>query len=144
MSSHYMNAAEINLDFENQHPLPLRVGQSMVNTLHLVNNEFNEIMAETVYGKKPLVWELFCGPQSQLTTSCLENGLETMRINLASGFDLYKDETWDKLYMDYMIVTDLKSSGSALAAPTSATGLTSTTVIALKFCRSIFEKNDAC
>ena len=116
----------------------------MVNTLHLVNNEFNEIMAETVYGKKPLVWELFCGSQSQLTTSCLENGLETMRINLASGFDLYKDETWDKLYMDYMIVTDLKSSGSALAAPTSATGLTSTTVIALKFCRSIFEKNDAC
>ena len=72
--------------------------KSMVNTLHLVNNEFNEIMAETVYGKKPLVWELFCGPQSQLTTSCLENGLETMRINLASGFDLYKDETWDKLY----------------------------------------------
>ena len=96
-----MTENELALDSENMHPLPLRVGQSMVNTLHTVNNEFNDVMASMVYGDKSLVWELFCGPVSQLTQECLNNGLATMRINLAGGYDLYKDATWDALYQLY-------------------------------------------
>ena len=88
-------------DSKNVHPLPLRVGQAMVNTMHYIHDEFNDVLAETVYGDKPVVWEVFCSPDSELSHQCSLNGMEAVRINLANGFDLYKDESWNQLYKLY-------------------------------------------
>ena len=57
----------------NVHPLPLRVGQAMVNTMHYIHDEFNDVLAETVYGDKPVVWEVFCSPDSELSHQCSLN-----------------------------------------------------------------------
>ena len=97
--------SELNMDYvedsKNVHPLPLRVGQAMVNTMHYIHDEFNDVLAETVYGDKPVVWEVFCSPDSELSHQCSLNGMEAVRINLANGFDLYKDESWNQLYKLY-------------------------------------------
>ena len=43
------------------------------------------------------VWEIACAPHSQLSESTEAQGLKPRRINLHSGYDLYKPETWVKL-----------------------------------------------
>ena len=90
-------------DTENMHPLPLRVGQAMVNTMHHIHDEFNDLLAETVYGNKPVIWEVFCSPNSELSKQCSQNGMCAVRINLANGFDLYKDDSWNRLYGLYEV-----------------------------------------
>ncbi|CAJ1348895.1 unnamed protein product, partial [Effrenium voratum] len=53
----------------------------------------DEDLASVVYGKNPVVWEMFCSPESQLTEQVNREGLQGHRINLANGFDLYKEKT---------------------------------------------------
>lgn len=84
-------------DEVNTHKLPLRVGEAMMETIHVINEGINSKVAETVYDKKPIVWEMFCSPQSELTKQCEHYGMEGMRINLANGYDLYKASTYDHL-----------------------------------------------
>ena len=83
--------------------LPLRIGKAMMNMVHHLQENLNSNLANVVYEKEPVVWELFCSPHSTLTESCLQNGMTGVRINLANGFDLYKEDTWNGLYKLYEV-----------------------------------------
>ena len=43
------------------------------------------------------VWEIACSPHSWLSQACDQQGLNPRRINLSSGYDLYRRETWEHL-----------------------------------------------
>ena len=43
------------------------------------------------------VWEIACAPHSWLSQACDEQGLQPRRINLQTGYDIYKPETWSQL-----------------------------------------------
>ena len=69
-----------------------------MNLIHMLNEDFKKNLAELVYdGKKPYVWEMFCSPNSTITQCCEREGLNGVRIGLSTGFDLYKDQTYEDL-----------------------------------------------
>ena len=83
---------------EEQQCLPLRIGKAAMNLIHMLNEDFKKNLAELVYdGKKPYVWEMFCSPNSTITQCCEREGLNGVRIGLSTGFDLYKDQTYEDL-----------------------------------------------
>ena len=43
------------------------------------------------------VWEVACAPHSWLSEACIAQHLQPRRINLNSGFDLYRPQTWEQL-----------------------------------------------
>ena len=43
------------------------------------------------------VWEVACSPHSWLSGACASQGLKPRRINLHSGFDLYRPEAWEAM-----------------------------------------------
>ena len=43
------------------------------------------------------VWEVACSPHSWLSQACEAQGLRPRRINLQTGFDLYRPECWEEL-----------------------------------------------
>ena len=44
------------------------------------------------------LWEVACAPHSWLSQAAEQQGLRPRRINLESGFDLYRPETWKQLH----------------------------------------------
>ena len=82
-------------------PLPLRLGNHMLNLMNHIQSDLHSKMSEMVYDSKPLIWEMFCSPNSNLTAACHNQGLEAIRINLANHFDLYRDDTWSQVYTLY-------------------------------------------
>lgn len=88
---------QCSVDEDYKKKLPLRVGHHMMNLLLMLNNQLNQDLASVVYGKSPVVWEMFCSPESQLTEQVNREGLQGHRINLANGFDLYKEKTYTDL-----------------------------------------------
>ena len=86
---------------ERQRPdveLPLYVGQKMMDLIYSLNDQMALSISELIYNKKPLVWEMFCSPQSGLAQACEAEGGPTQRINLEQGFDLYKPEAYPVLF----------------------------------------------
>ncbi|CAK9088097.1 Uncharacterized protein SCF082_LOCUS41611, partial [Durusdinium trenchii] len=72
--------------------------EAAMNLIHMLNEDFKKNLAELVYdGKKPYVWEMFCSPNSTITQCCEREGLNGVRIGLSTGFDLYKDQTYEDL-----------------------------------------------
>ena len=78
--------------------LPLYAGQKMMDLVHFLNDKLVANISELIYDKKPLVWEMFCSPQSGLAQACEAEGIPTQRINLEQGFDLYKPATYPVLF----------------------------------------------
>ena len=76
------------------HPLPLRVGPAMMETIHCIHEDLNADLATVVYDSKPVTWELFCSPESELSSQCDRYGFKAVRINLSNGYDLYRPETY--------------------------------------------------
>ena len=60
-------------------------------------DQLHSEIAQVVYQKPPMLWEMFCSPDSELTNQALKAGLCAYRINLAGGFDLYRKNTYDGL-----------------------------------------------
>ncbi|CAK9112453.1 unnamed protein product [Durusdinium trenchii] len=44
------------------------------------------------------VWEVFCAPDSWLSSACHSEGLTASRINLHQNFDMYRADTYDELW----------------------------------------------
>ncbi|CAK9007573.1 unnamed protein product [Durusdinium trenchii] len=44
------------------------------------------------------VWEIFCAPDSWLSSACHSEGLTASRINLHQNFDMYRADTYDELW----------------------------------------------
>ena len=77
------------------------------------------------YQKPPMLWEVFCSPDSELTNHTLQAGLCAYRINLAGGFDLYCKDTSDGLRQLRRRHKPLaRSFGSALLALFTVIGRT--------------------
>ena len=70
----------------------------MMDLVHFLNDKLVANISELIYDKKPLVWEMFCSPQSGLAQACEAEGIPTQRINLEQGFDLYKPATYPVLF----------------------------------------------
>ena len=62
----------------------------MIATAH---SDFRDL----IRGEQVDVWEMFCAPQSWLTSACQEQGLCCQRINLENNFDVYRKETYSAL-----------------------------------------------
>ena len=56
-------------DEENRKKLPLLVGQKMMDMIHDFNSDLQNHMADTIYDGKPLVWEMFCQKDSELSNA---------------------------------------------------------------------------
>ena len=82
---------------EKKGKMPLRVGRGLLNLALKLNDKVQDAMSNLIYHKEPVVWELFCSPESTLSQEVLKSGIRAVRINLASGFDLYKPETYEQL-----------------------------------------------
>ena len=39
--------------------MPLQVGQSVMDTIHKIDMELTNNLSELVYGKQPVIWEMF-------------------------------------------------------------------------------------
>ena len=83
--------------------LPLYAGQKLMDLVHFLNDKLVANISELIYDKKPLVWEMFCSPESWLTAACRSEGLKFSRINLAQGFDLYKPKVYEELKKKYKL-----------------------------------------
>ena len=68
-----------------------------MNLIQHVQEGLRGALATLAYGNEPCVWEMFCSPDSGLTKRCLREGLNSIRIGLSSGFDLYKKEAYEVL-----------------------------------------------
>ena len=55
------------------------------------------MMASFALDDRDGLWEMACSPHSWLSEAAQMQGLHPRRINLQSGYDLYKKETWDHL-----------------------------------------------
>ena len=84
-------------DKVNTHALPLHVGRAMMETIHTIHEGVNSAVAEAVYDSLPVTWEMFCSPESELSRQCEHYGFKAVRINLANGYDLYKESTYTDL-----------------------------------------------
>ena len=69
-----------------------------MDLIHCINSDLQTHMVDAIYDSKPLVWELFCQKESELSQACLKQGIPVQRINLHSGFNLYTDEAYDRLW----------------------------------------------
>ena len=65
----------------------------MMETIHCIHEGLNADLATVVYDSKPVTWELFCSPESELSAQCDRYGFKAVRINLSNGYDLYRPET---------------------------------------------------
>ena len=63
------------------------------------------VLTSTLVTESPRVdlWEFCCSPHSNLTSEVTAVGLNSERINFQSRFDVYKDNTYDKLKEKYII-----------------------------------------
>ena len=77
--------------------MPLRVGKGLMMMAAALCDQLHSEIAQVVYQKPPMLWEMFCSPDSELTNQALQAGLCAYRINLAGGFDLYRKDTYDGL-----------------------------------------------
>ena len=109
--------------------MPLRVGRGLLNMALKLNDKIHESMSNLIYNKEPVVWELFCSPESTLSQEVLKSGVRAVRINLAGGFDLYKAGTYDQLRSLWWTPKTQEDFGSAVLASSTAIGVTSTTII---------------
>ena len=48
------------------------------------------------------VWEMFCAPDSWLSTACDSEGLRFSRVNLHQHYDLYQPETYERLWPKFL------------------------------------------
>ena len=78
--------------------LPLKVGQSIMDTIHKLNDELYGNLSELIYGPQPLFWEMFCSPDSSLANACMREGIPVQRVNLSNNFDLYRQDTYVRLW----------------------------------------------
>ena len=77
--------------------MPLRVGKGVMMMAAALCDQLHSEIAQVVYQKPPMLWEMFCSPDSELTNQALKAGLCAYRIILAGGFDLYRKNTYDGL-----------------------------------------------
>ena len=77
--------------------LPLYVGKKIMAMGSLLLAMTTSLLVNLHMGQRDGVWEVACSPHSWLSEAAEKQGLRPRRINLANGFDLYKDETWQEL-----------------------------------------------
>ncbi len=77
--------------------MPLEVGRGINNLIDYMDKDFNGELAKVIYDGGTTIWEMFCSPESGLTTEVRSQGLDGVRINIAGGYDLYKEAYYPHL-----------------------------------------------
>eukprot|EP00435_Cladocopium_sp_Y103_P030923 s2774_g7.t1 len=78
--------------------MPFRIGKGVMMMAAALCDQLHSEIGRVIYDRPPMLWELFCSPDSDLTNQALQAGLCAYRINLAGGFDLYRKDTYDGLH----------------------------------------------
>ena len=79
--------------------MPKRVAKAVVAMASLVIGGYQqELQSCLTEPQEYHIWEIGGSACSPLATSCINEGLKTMRINHFNGFDLYKAKTYQNLY----------------------------------------------
>ena len=80
------------------HSLPWKIAQALVTMASMMMTSYQSDLKTLLRGPQGVdVWEMFCAPDSWLTSVFQESGLKCSRINLHMGFDLYEPKTHDRL-----------------------------------------------
>jgi len=112
--------------------MPLRVGKGVMMMAAALCDQLHSEIAQVVYQKPPMLWEMFCSPDSELTNQALKAGLCAYRINLAAALTSTA-RTPMMAYVNFDFATSPRSFGSALLAPSTVIGQTSTITTDVKF-----------
>lgn len=86
------------------HSLPWKIAQALGTMASMLVTSYQCDLKTLLRGPQGVdVWEMFCAPDSWLTSACQETGLKCSRINLHMGFDLYDPKTYDRLRQKFVI-----------------------------------------
>ena len=92
------------LSTSTSHSLPWKIAQALVTMASMMMTSCQSDLKTLLRGPQGVdVWEMFCAPESWLTTACQESGLTCSRINLHMGYDLYDPKTYDRLRSKFAI-----------------------------------------
>ena len=79
------------------HPLPVAMAHMVMQLATLMTGQLQDLAVEIALDDRDGLWEITCSSNSWLSACALEHGLTARRINFQSGFDIYKDDTWQRL-----------------------------------------------
>ena len=83
--------------------LPWRLGKALLTLMSLMLLTAQQELRTVLRGSSQVdVWEMFCAPDSWLSSACQEEGLRCSRINLHQNYDLYKASTYDELWDKFL------------------------------------------
>ena len=77
--------------------LPLYMGKRLMAMVTMMTATMTAHLVDLQLTGRDGLWEVACAPHSWLSEAAEQHGLRPRRINLASGYDLYKEETWQRL-----------------------------------------------
>lgn len=81
------------------HLLPWKICQALMSMVGMLLLTAQGDLRSMLRGSQQVdVWELFCAPDSWLSEACRVEGLKASRINLHQNYDLYKSDSYDRLW----------------------------------------------
>ena len=78
-------------------PLPNRVAHKVMHMVNLMTASLMTVALQINLEGRMGMWEIACSENSWLTSAANDHGINSRRINYAQGYDIYRDETWERL-----------------------------------------------
>lgn len=78
--------------------VPLKIASRVMAMATILTAAMTSSLTALALDDRDGLWEVACSPHSWLSEAAEQHGLQPKRINLHSGFDLYKDQTWAELH----------------------------------------------
>ena len=78
-------------------PLPRYVAGKVMQMVALMTSNLMSVALDISLEGRVGLWEIACSDGSWLTASAQHHGISARRINYSQGYDIYKDETWERL-----------------------------------------------
>lgn len=97
MSKRQQRGERDELRLPSTRPLTSRVASKLMNMAASMLMVMAASTIQLCLDGRDGVWEVACSPHSWLSEACNSQGLQSRRINLHSGFDLYQPATWERL-----------------------------------------------
>ena len=78
-------------------PVSVGLGNKVMNAVTMLATMASTLLVGLHLHERDGLWELSCSPHTGLSMAAEQQDLRPRRINLSSGYDLYRPETWDQL-----------------------------------------------
>ena len=79
------------------HPLPVAMAHMVMQLATPMTGQLQNLAVEIALDDRDGLWEIARSSNSWLSACALEHWLTARRISFQSGFDIYKDDTWQRL-----------------------------------------------